>query len=215
MPFAGCVLLYVHLLCGALLGSQVGGHSSAVRLQMVPGHTQYLYNIYPLTPASGNWRHWVADFCVQPTGAFRRAGRGAGHRSGTPGWRRSTNTCYMAAEALNPVTLLQEHSDKLDEVLGIVVAHQGAPLAARLAGRLLAALAEPSPEDYRAVLRRLAALQGCAAVESAVDVACDCTERGVHEHVMQQTRVSLTVNGAPKAQATRCSENCRRSSTPA
>lgn len=57
---------------------------------------------------------------------------------------------------------MQEHSDKLDEVLGIVVAHQGAPLAAKLAGRLLAALAEPSPEDYRQVLRRLAALQGAS-----------------------------------------------------
>ena len=66
----------------------------------------------------------------------------------------------MKPAAPDPAVRLQEHSDKLDEVLGIVVAHQGAPLAAKLAGRLLAALAEPSPEDYRQVLRRLAALQG-------------------------------------------------------
>lgn len=54
----------------------------------------------------------------------------------------------------------QEHADKLSEVLDIVIAHQGAPLAARLVSRLLAALVEPTPEDYRHVLRRLAALEG-------------------------------------------------------
>lgn len=41
-----------------------------------------------------------------------------------------------------------------------MVAHQGAKLAAKLASRLLAALVEPSPEDYRQILRRLAALEG-------------------------------------------------------
>lgn len=58
----------------------------------------------------------------------------------------------------------KEHTDKLDEVLGIVVAHQGAKLAAKLAGRLLAALVEPTPEAYRQVLRRLAALEGETAI---------------------------------------------------
>lgn len=55
---------------------------------------------------------------------------------------------------------VQEHADKLSEVLDIVIAHQGAPLAAKLVSRLLAALVEPSPEDYRTVLRRLASLEG-------------------------------------------------------
>ena len=53
----------------------------------------------------------------------------------------------------------QEHPDSLQTVLDIVVAHQGAPAAARLVGRLLAALVEPSPEAFRPLLRRIAVLE--------------------------------------------------------
>lgn len=53
----------------------------------------------------------------------------------------------------------QEHPDSLQTVLDIVVAHQGAPAAARLVGRLLTALVEPSPEAFRPLLRRIAILE--------------------------------------------------------
>lgn len=59
----------------------------------------------------------------------------------------------------NRALWVQEHADSLQTVLNTVVAHQGAPAAAALVGRLLGALVEPSPEAYRPLLRRIAALE--------------------------------------------------------
>ena len=47
MPFAGCVPLSLQLLRGALSGSQVSERSSAGRVQMGFGHTEYVYGMCP------------------------------------------------------------------------------------------------------------------------------------------------------------------------
>jgi hypothetical protein len=52
----------------------------------------------------------------------------------------------------------QVHAEKLQVVLDIVVAHQGGRRAADLVARLLAALVEPSPDNFRPLLRRIAGL---------------------------------------------------------
>ena len=52
------------------------------------------------------------------------------------------------------------HSEDLAAVLGIVMAHQAPALKSALVLRLLSALVLPDPEHYRALLRRLAALEG-------------------------------------------------------
>ncbi len=66
----------------------------------------------------------------------------------------------------------QEHQDSLQTVLDTVVAHQGARVATRLVGRLLAALVEPSPEAYRPLLRRIAALEGAPVPSPIAGTPC-------------------------------------------
>ena len=99
-------------------------------------------------------------------------GRALGRRhdtfqSGSKGWQTRgrcilllccNNAC--GRNMLGALASFQEHADNLRGVLEMVVAHQGVPLASRLAARLLGALVEPRPEDHRPILRRLTALSG-------------------------------------------------------
>lgn len=60
----------------------------------------------------------------------------------------------------------QVHSEDLAAVLAIVMAHQAPALKSALVLRLLSALVLPDPEHYRALLRRLAALEGALTTET-------------------------------------------------
>ena len=63
-------------------------------------------------------------------------------------------------EATHLANVDQVHSEDLAAVLGIVMAHQAPAHKSALVLRLLSALVLPDPEHYRALLRRLAALEG-------------------------------------------------------
>lgn len=102
------------------------------------------------------------------SGAIGEAADGAGHGGrpsgcyahGGSGGQAFDGTVSLSDGFLCVVLCVQEQPEKLQMVLDTVVAHQGATRAADLVARLLAALVEPSPDNFRPLLRRIAALNG-------------------------------------------------------